>query len=106
MVVAAAQAGAAAGDDALMERLQTIAEKLEVSGPVQEAARLTFLAVAGAASRASWDAAAAGWAAVGEPYPRAQALWHAAAAALARGAREGAADRLRPPAAPRCAPGA
>ncbi|HEV2260295.1 MAG TPA: AAA family ATPase [Streptosporangiaceae bacterium] len=94
MVVAAAQAGVAAGDDALMERLRTISEKLEVFGPVQEAGRLTFLAFSAGLS-AAWDEAAAAWAAVGEPYPRAQALWHAASAALADGDREGAADRLR-----------
>jgi DNA-binding CsgD family transcriptional regulator len=103
MVVAAAQACFAAGDDALLGRLRTIAEKLEVFGPVQEAARLTYLAFsafsgpAGASGAlcALWDAAAAAWAAVGEPYPRAQALWHAAAAALADGDREGAEERLR-----------
>ena len=44
---------------------------------------------------AAWDEAAAAWAAVSEPYPRAQALLHAAEAALAGGDRDGAADRLR-----------
>jgi DNA-binding CsgD family transcriptional regulator len=96
MVVAAASAASAAADgDAVMERLRIIAEKLEVFGPVQEAARLTFLAFSAGASFGLWDAAAAAWAGVGEPYPRAQALWHAAAAALADGDREGAEERLR-----------
>jgi len=95
MVVAAASAASDAADgDALMERLRIIVEKLEVFGPVQEAGRLTFLAFSSGLA-AAWDEAAAGWAAVGEPYPRAQALWHAAAAALADGDRDGAAERLR-----------
>ena len=43
----------------------------------------------------AWDQAAAAWAAVSEPYPQAQALLHAASAALGAGDRDGAADRLR-----------
>jgi DNA-binding NarL/FixJ family response regulator len=43
----------------------------------------------------AWDEAAAAWAAVSEPYPRAQALRHAAETALAGGDRDGAAERLR-----------
>ena len=48
---------------------------------------------------AAWDEAAAAWEAVSEPYPRAQALLHAAEAALAGGDRDGAAGRLRQAAA-------
>jgi DNA-binding CsgD family transcriptional regulator len=44
---------------------------------------------------AAWDLAAAAWAALGEPYPLAQALLHAAEIAAARAERDGAADRLR-----------
>jgi DNA-binding CsgD family transcriptional regulator len=94
---------------ALADRLRTIAEKLEASGPPQQAARLTFAAadvqVAGLLSgkpvvlAGAWDEAAAAWAALGEPYPRAQALRHAAEAALTGGDRDGAADRLRSAAA-------
>jgi DNA-binding CsgD family transcriptional regulator/tetratricopeptide (TPR) repeat protein len=109
---------------ALAGRLRTVAEKLEAFGPAQEANRLTFVAadahvayvlaadpsgVADAAGpadgararleaaglRAAWDQAAAGWDAVGEPYPLAQALLHAAEAALACGDRDGAAEALR-----------
>jgi ATP/maltotriose-dependent transcriptional regulator MalT len=90
---------------ALADRLRTIAEKLEASGPAQQAARLTFAAadaqVAGLLSgkpvvlATAWDEAAAAWAALGEPYPRAQALRQAAEAALTGGDRDGAADRLR-----------
>jgi ATP/maltotriose-dependent transcriptional regulator MalT len=44
---------------------------------------------------AAWDAAAAGWAVLDEPYPLAQAWLHAAETALALGDRDGAALRLR-----------
>jgi DNA-binding CsgD family transcriptional regulator/tetratricopeptide (TPR) repeat protein len=87
---------------ALADRLRTIAEKLETSGPAQQASRLTFAAadaqVSGGFSAEvleAWDQAAAAWAAVSEPYPRAQALLRAAEAALAVGDRDGAAGRLR-----------
>jgi DNA-binding NarL/FixJ family response regulator len=87
-------------------RLRTIAEKLETFGPAQEASRLTFVAadaqlsgVPPAEVLEAWDAAAAAWTAVGEPYPRARALRHAAEASLAGGDRDGAADRLRQAAA-------
>ena len=43
----------------------------------------------------AWDAAAAAWADLGEPYPLGQTLLHAAEAALACGDRAGAAERLR-----------
>ncbi len=107
MVAAAAQVCVAAGLDAaapLAGRLRTIAEKLEVFGPAQEAARLTFVATDAQLSGepgllAAWDAAAAAWGAVSEPYPRAQALRDAAEAALSSGDRDGAAERLRSAAA-------
>ena len=58
---------------ALAGRLRTIAEKLETFGPVQQAARLTFVAaeaqVCGGSSAMvleAWDQAAAAWAAVSE----------------------------------------
>jgi DNA-binding CsgD family transcriptional regulator len=98
-------AAARLGEDvsALAGRLRTIAEKLETSGPVQQASRLTFAAADAQLSGAfgpaellgAWDEAAAAWEAISEPYPRAQALWHAAEAALAGGDRDGAAGRLR-----------
>jgi len=44
---------------------------------------------------AAWDGAAAAWAGLGEPYPLGETLLHAAETALARGDREGAAERLR-----------
>jgi DNA-binding CsgD family transcriptional regulator len=86
--------------DALAGRLRTIAEKLETFGPAQQAARLTFVAAdaqvcGGASVLQAWDQAAAAWGAVSEPYPRAQALRHAAEAALAGGDRDGATERLR-----------
>ena len=106
---AASICSAAARDERLREesaalagRLRTIAEKLETSGPAQQASRLTYAAadaqICGGSSAEvldAWDQAAAAWAAVSEPYPRAQALLHAAEAALAGGDRDGAAERLR-----------
>ena len=44
---------------------------------------------------AAWDAAAAAWADLGEPYSLSETLLHAAEAALACGDRDDAADRLR-----------
>jgi ATP/maltotriose-dependent transcriptional regulator MalT len=96
------------GVASLAGRLRTIAEKLETFGPAQEASQATFFAadaqlagvLSGDVSRVSgWDEAAGAWAGVSEPYPRAQALLHAAEAALAGGDRKGAADRLREAAA-------
>ena len=43
----------------------------------------------------AWDEAGAAWAGLGEPYPLAETLLHAAEAALACGDRDGAAERLR-----------
>jgi DNA-binding CsgD family transcriptional regulator len=89
---------------ALADRLRAIAEKLDVFGPAQEAARLTFVSadaqVAGVLSGvaggvSAWDEAAAAWAGISEPYSQAEALLHAAEAALAGGDRDGAAGRLR-----------
>ena len=101
-VAAARQERSRSEADALAGRLRTITEKLEMFGPAQEAARLTFVAadaqVCGGASAEvieAWDRAAAAWTAVSEPYPRAQALRHAAEAALAGGDRDGATERLR-----------
>jgi DNA-binding CsgD family transcriptional regulator len=84
----------------LADRLRTIAAKLETSGSAQQAARLTFVAadaqVAGVGDLlAAWDEAAAAWAEVSEPYSQAEALLHAASAALAGGDRDGAVGRLR-----------
>ena len=110
--LAAARQAAAAQDErlrddvtALADRLRTFGEKLETFGPAQGAARLSVAAadaqvrvVLGARSAsllAAWDEAAAAWAAVGEPYPLAQTLLHAAEAAIADGDRDAAADRLR-----------
>ena len=50
---------------------------------------------AGSGLVAAWDQAVSAWEAVSEPYPLAQALRHAAEAALADGDRGGAADRLQ-----------
>ncbi|MGD0069473.1 MAG: AAA family ATPase, partial [Streptosporangiaceae bacterium] len=119
-VLAAARQAAGRHDErrpgeaiAVADRLRTVAEKLEAFGPVQQAHRQTYAAAqaeaghlleaspAGAAPAAglvavlaAWDAAAAAWASLGEPYPLAQAYLDAAQAALALGDRDGAAQRL------------
>jgi DNA-binding CsgD family transcriptional regulator len=88
----------------LLDRLRELAEAMDVIGPVQQAHRLTFAADsawAGAAegapdagALARWDAAAQVWERVDCPYPLACALVRAAEAALDRGDRTGAAQRL------------
>ncbi len=112
--VVAQDEGLRDGAGAAADRLRATAEKLESCGPVQQAQQLTFAAadahtgyLLAAPSRASgdplspgvllaaWDRAAAAWAAVGEPHPLAQALLHAAEAALAGADRDAAAARLQ-----------
>ena len=88
----------------LLDRLRGLAEKLDATGPLQEANRLTFAAEAaradgaagapGADLLAAWDAAARAWDRLGQPYQMARALLRAAAAAMDQGDRDGAAGRL------------
>ena len=97
--VLAIAARAAAGSTDLRRRLSALARRLPVVGPVQAAHRLTYLASARDAQGA-WDEAAAAWAALGQPYPRARALVRAATAAGDRAAaktgdRAAVAGRLR-----------
>jgi DNA-binding NarL/FixJ family response regulator/tetratricopeptide (TPR) repeat protein len=97
-VTAREEAGDAAA--ALLGRLRTLAEKLEVSGPVQRAWQLSYAAVdpqADAVDRlAAADEAAAAWEAIKQPYPAAIALVRGAAIALSgAGGRAAAAARLR-----------
>ena len=95
---AAAVAGMAGDGDgasaALLGRARALAGDLAVTGPVQEAWRLTFTAVTGA-SVAAWDAAAAAWEALQQPYQAACALLGAARAALPSPAAGPATGRLR-----------
>jgi len=88
----------------LLDRLRAVAEKLNATGPAEEAHRLTFTAEAALADDAAgghgprllaaWDAAARAWDRLGQPYPMACALLHAAEAAMNQGDRDGAAQRL------------
>jgi DNA-binding CsgD family transcriptional regulator len=91
----------------LLDRLRGLAERLDATGPLQQAYRLTFAAEApragGAAAaaaaggpdpRPAWDAAAQAWERLGQPYELARALLHAAEAAMDHGDRDGAAERL------------
>jgi DNA-binding CsgD family transcriptional regulator len=108
-LVAGARQAAATQDEALrgevmslLDRLHTVAEKLGIAGPAQRAQRLTFDASAitvlqpgGSEPFAAWDAAAAAWETISEPYQVAEALFRAAECALAGGDKEGAAERLR-----------
>jgi DNA-binding CsgD family transcriptional regulator len=87
----------------LLERLRRLTEKMETTGPLQEAHRLTFAAQAaraggeaapGADPRPTWQAAAAAWERLDQPYELARALLRAAEAAMDRGDRGDAARRL------------
>jgi DNA-binding CsgD family transcriptional regulator len=80
----------------VLERLRAVADKLDVFGPVQRGWQLTFAAADADGERPDgWDLAAAAWDELREPYQLGQALLPAAEAALARGDRDGAAERLR-----------
>jgi DNA-binding CsgD family transcriptional regulator len=88
----------------LLDRLRGLAEKLDATGPLQEAHRLTFVAEAAQAGAAAgapgpdllaaWDAAAQAWDRLGQPYALGCALLRAAEAALDRGDRDDATERL------------
>jgi DNA-binding CsgD family transcriptional regulator len=90
---------------AVADRLRTVAEKLEAFGPAQRAQQLTYAAADGHVAwllhggegppREAWDLAADAWAALHEPHSQADALLHAAEAALSRGDSGGAGTRLR-----------
>ena len=101
---AAVSASESAADDdgaVLLDQFRSVAEKLDVFGPVQRAWQLTFWALvppddSGPRQRLeAWDAAAAAWNDLGQPYETALTLLAAARAALAGGGgREPAAARL------------
>ena len=118
LVSAARAATQAPGEDAavLLDRLRTLAEKLDVYGPVQRAWQLSYAALdpganletvlepgtapgprtaEGNGRLAVADAAVAAWEAVGQPYEAAVAMTHAARIALAERAGHEAATRLR-----------
>jgi DNA-binding CsgD family transcriptional regulator len=88
----------------LLERLRGLAETMAATGRLEEAHRLTFAAEAARASDASaapgtdprpaWEAAVQAWERLGQPYELAGALLHAAEAAMDRGDRADAAERL------------
>jgi DNA-binding CsgD family transcriptional regulator len=102
---ACAEAGPArlppeAGDPADLRRmLERTAAGLARPGPVEQAHAAVFAAeaarAAGRPDRAAWDAAAAAWESLGQPYPLAYALLRAAGAAAAAGDRDAAASRLQ-----------
>src|SRR5262245_40267640 len=87
----------------LLDRLRSLAATMDATGPLQEAHRPTFAAEAARASGAAaapgtdprpvWEAAQA-WERLDQPYELARALLHAAEAAMDRGDRDDAANRL------------
>ncbi|MEV4890794.1 AAA family ATPase [Nonomuraea sp. NPDC055795] len=80
---------------AVLEEAKAQAQWMTAEGVLQEAERLTFNAIAGAAGDlVAWDAAAEAWAGLRQPYQEARALAGAARAAHAAGARKDAAERL------------
>jgi DNA-binding CsgD family transcriptional regulator/tetratricopeptide (TPR) repeat protein len=105
----------------VLSQLCAVAGKMDTSGPVQEAHRLSFVAhakgqphghddgefvvhmsadsadSAGPAigAQASWDLVAAAWVSLDQPYEQALALLCAAKAAVSAGDRDGAGQRLR-----------
>jgi DNA-binding CsgD family transcriptional regulator/tetratricopeptide (TPR) repeat protein len=108
LVSAAAAAIQAPGEEAvaLLDRVRTLAEKLDVCGPVQRAWQLSYAALdpgatldleaSGDGGRlAIADAAVAAWEAIGQPYQAALALTHAARIAMAERAGREARARLR-----------
>jgi DNA-binding CsgD family transcriptional regulator len=97
----AAFPGAGHGND-VDEAAGTAASTAEPAAAAAAAAT----AAAAAAALAAWDEAAEAWDGLGEPYPLAESLLHAAEAALACGDRDGAAERLRRAAALAAALGA
>ncbi|MFF0522509.1 AAA family ATPase [Actinomadura nitritigenes] len=98
-LVVAAAACAELGDTGTLAKVWARVEGLRVHGPVQEAHRLTFEAEAaraeGVLDQAAWDAAAAAWDALHQPYGTACALVRAGEAALAAGDRDRAGSALR-----------
>ena len=104
VTTAARDPGLAERARGLLDRLRAQALKLAAAGPLQQAHRLTFAAEAAEAARAggsggadalaAWDAAARVWESLGQPYPLARALARAAQAAMDRGDRDAAAERL------------
>ncbi|REE96347.1 helix-turn-helix transcriptional regulator [Thermomonospora umbrina] len=83
---------------AMLDRIERRAAGLHVRGPLQEAHRITFTAQAalarGVHDSAAWDASAAAWERIAQPYPQARCLTHAAEAAVLTGDRDPAATLL------------
>jgi DNA-binding CsgD family transcriptional regulator len=89
-----------AGDPAeLRQALERDAGGVRRGGRVERAHAAVFTAeaarAAGHLDQAGWDAAAAAWASLGQPYPLAYALVRAAEAAAAAADRDAAAPRLQ-----------
>ena len=94
----ARQTGTTGDVAALRDSLEQLAAGTVQPGPVERAHAEVFTAeaarAAGHPDLAAWDAAAAAWDAIGQPYPLACALLQAARAAASEGDRPAAAARL------------
>jgi DNA-binding CsgD family transcriptional regulator/tetratricopeptide (TPR) repeat protein len=95
---ATGRAGTGGGLAALRATLTQVAAGTAQPGPVERAHAAVFTAEAARASGQpdlmAWDAAAAAWDAIGQPYPLAYALLQAARAAVGEGGKATAADLL------------
>jgi DNA-binding CsgD family transcriptional regulator len=99
VIVAAREVAAEAADGGachhgLAEQTRTLAEKIDVFGPVQRAFQLSFTAL-DTPSLEAWDAAAAAWSDLHQPYDTARALLAGATLAGTAADRDAAAERLR-----------
>jgi DNA-binding CsgD family transcriptional regulator len=90
----------AGGPAELWQALELAAASIARPGRVEQAHAAVFAAeasrAAGHPDQAAWDAVAAAWESLGQPYPLAYALLRAAGAAAAAGDRDAATTRLRP----------
>ncbi|WP_274385136.1 LuxR family transcriptional regulator [Streptosporangium sp. KLBMP 9127] len=82
------------GTGALLTRMSTYADTLAVTGRLQQAHRLTFLAATRHDDTDAWAAAIEAWRDLGQPYPLAEALLHSTRAALATQHRSTAAELI------------
>ncbi|MBW8485758.1 AAA family ATPase [Actinomadura sp. PM05-2] len=98
VLVLGTDAAVRAGDPGAAAELERHAAAIQVRGSAQEAWHRTFRAgiarLRGEDDVCAWDEVAASWEKLGCPYPRAEALLHAAQAALSAGDHDAAHDRL------------
>jgi DNA-binding CsgD family transcriptional regulator len=93
VLVTAARACAVGDRPSLLADVRSVAAKLDTDGPLQEAHRLTFTAdaarVESGPDLAAWEAVAAAWESLRQPYAHARALLRAAESATTAAGAEG-----------------